>query len=146
MMTGYHRQPDKTREAEWFDATGKRFIRTGDVGLFDAQGFLTLLDRRKDMVLSGGFNNYPSDREAELRKHPAVEGLAGTCVPDPGPGFPMPGPLFQPFARGVASDGPAGLGLGLALARSLAKAMGGELSYRHRDGGGAELVLSLPRA
>ncbi len=40
-MTGYHRQPEKTREAEWFDATGKRFIRTGDVGRFDADGFLT---------------------------------------------------------------------------------------------------------
>ena len=81
MMTGYHRQPDKTREAEWFDATGKRFIRTGDVGRFDAQGFLTLLDRRKDMVISGGFNIYPSDLEAELRKHPAVEDVAVTGVP-----------------------------------------------------------------
>ena len=81
MMTGYHRQPDKTHEAEWFDATGKRFIRTGDVGRFDAQGFLTLLDRRKDMVISGGFNIYPSDLEAELRKHPAVEDVAVTGVP-----------------------------------------------------------------
>ena len=35
-MIGYHRQPGKTREAEWFDASGKRFIRTGDVGRFDA--------------------------------------------------------------------------------------------------------------
>jgi len=67
-------------------------------------------------------------------------------VADHGPGIANPAPLFQPFARGVASDGPAGLGLGLALSRSLAKAMGGELSYRRRDGGGAELVLSLPRA
>ncbi|PJI99045.1 acyl-CoA synthetase (AMP-forming)/AMP-acid ligase II [Acidovorax sp. 69] len=81
MMTGYYRQPDKTREAEWFDATGKRFIRTGDVGRFDEQGFLTLLDRRKDMVISGGFNIYPSDLEAELRKHPAVADVAVTGVP-----------------------------------------------------------------
>jgi len=81
MMTGYHHQPEKTREAEWFDATGKRFIRTGDVGRFDAQGFLTLLDRRKDMIISGGFNIYPSDLEAELRKHPAVEDVAVTGVP-----------------------------------------------------------------
>ncbi len=43
MMVGYHRQPEKTREAEWFDPTGKRFIRTGDVGRFDDDGFLTLL-------------------------------------------------------------------------------------------------------
>jgi acyl-CoA synthetase (AMP-forming)/AMP-acid ligase II len=70
MMTGYHGQPEKTREAEWFDATGKRFIRTGDVGRFDADGFLTLFDRRKDMIISGGFNIYPSDLEALLRQHP----------------------------------------------------------------------------
>ena len=45
------------------------------------QDFLTLLDRRKDMVISGGFNIYPSDLEAELRKHPAVEDVAVTGVP-----------------------------------------------------------------
>ena len=81
MMTGYHRQPGLTREAEWFDAAGKRFIRTGDVGRFDDDGFLTLLDRRKDMIISGGFNIYPSDLEAVLRQHPAVEDVAVTGVP-----------------------------------------------------------------
>jgi len=72
MMSGYHGQPEKTAEAEWFDATGKRFIRTGDVGRFDDDGFLTLVDRRKDMIISGGFNLYPSDLEAVLRQHPDV--------------------------------------------------------------------------
>jgi acyl-CoA synthetase (AMP-forming)/AMP-acid ligase II len=81
MMTGYHGQPEKTREAEWFDASGKRFIRTGDVGRFDADGFLTLLDRRKDMIISGGFNLYPSDLEAVLRTHPAVADVAVVGVP-----------------------------------------------------------------
>ncbi|MEQ1805079.1 MAG: class I adenylate-forming enzyme family protein [Burkholderiaceae bacterium] len=76
MMTGYLNQPDKTRDAQWFDATGKRFIRTGDIGRFDAQGFLTLLDRRKDMIISGGFNVYPSDIETVLREHPAVADAA----------------------------------------------------------------------
>src|SRR5450759_2045792 len=52
MMSGYHGQPAKTAEAEWFDASGKRFIRTGDVGRFDDEGFLTLVDRRKDMIIS----------------------------------------------------------------------------------------------
>ncbi len=81
MMSGYHGQPGKTREAEWFDRSGKRFIRTGDVGRFDADGFLTLLDRRKDMIISGGFNIYPSDLEAVLRDHPAVADAAVVGVP-----------------------------------------------------------------
>jgi acyl-CoA synthetase (AMP-forming)/AMP-acid ligase II len=81
MMTAYHNQPGKTREAEWHDAQGRRFIRTGDVGRFDEDGFLTLMDRRKDMVISGGFNIYPSDLEAVLREHPAVADAAVVGVP-----------------------------------------------------------------
>jgi acyl-CoA synthetase (AMP-forming)/AMP-acid ligase II len=81
MMTGYHKQPAKTAEAEWFDPQGNRFIRTGDIGRFDADGFLTLFDRRKDMVISGGFNIYPSDLEAVLRQHPAVADCAVVGVP-----------------------------------------------------------------
>jgi acyl-CoA synthetase (AMP-forming)/AMP-acid ligase II len=81
MMTGYHRQPDKTREAEWHDAEGRRYIRTGDIGRFDADGFLTLFDRKKDMIISGGFNIYPSDLEAQLREHPAVADVAVVGVP-----------------------------------------------------------------
>ena len=76
MMTGYHNQDEKTREVEWFDSAGTRFIRTGDVGRFDEDGFLTLLDRRKDMIISGGYNVYPSDLEAELRAHPDVVDVA----------------------------------------------------------------------
>ena len=81
MMTGYHRQPDKTRETEWFDCTGKRFIRTGDIGRFDDEGFLTLVDRKKDMIISGGFNVYPSDLESTLREHDAVLEVAVIGVP-----------------------------------------------------------------
>jgi len=81
MMAGYHGQPEKTREAEWFSPEGLRFIRTGDLGRFDDDGFLTLLDRKKDMIISGGFNLYPSDLEAELRQHPAVLEAAVVGVP-----------------------------------------------------------------
>ena len=81
MMTGYHGQPAKTREAEWFAPDGTRFIRTGDVARFDEEGFLTLMDRKKDMVISGGFNIYPSDLEAVLREHPAVADVAVVGVP-----------------------------------------------------------------
>ncbi len=81
MMTGYHGRPEQTREAEWFDAEGRRYIRTGDVGRFDEDGFLVLMDRRKDMVISGGFNIYPKDLEAVLRGHPEVEDAAVFGVP-----------------------------------------------------------------
>ena len=81
MMTGYHGQPEKTREAEWFAPDGKRFIRTGDIGRFDGDGFLTLFDRKKDMIISGGFNVYPSDLEALLGEHPAVAEAAVVGVP-----------------------------------------------------------------
>ncbi len=81
MMAGYHGQPAKTAEAEWFDAGGKRFIRTGDVGRFDDEGFLTLVDRRKDMIISGGFNLYPSDLESVLREHADVAEAAVAGVP-----------------------------------------------------------------
>jgi len=72
MMTGYHGRSEATAAAEWFDAEGRRYIRHGDVGRFDADGFLTLLDRKKDLIISGGFNIYPTDLEAVLKQHPAV--------------------------------------------------------------------------
>ena len=81
MMVGYHNQPGKTSEAEWYSPEGLRYIRTGDVGRFDADGFLTLMDRKKDMIISGGFNIYPSDLEAELAQHPAVVEAAVVGVP-----------------------------------------------------------------
>ena len=81
MMLGYHNQPGKTSEAEWFDAEGNRFIRHGDVARFDEDGFLVLMDRRKDMIISGGFNVYPSDLEAEVKRHPEVAEVAVVGVP-----------------------------------------------------------------
>ncbi|MBV8662777.1 MAG: acyl--CoA ligase, partial [Hyphomicrobiales bacterium] len=81
MMNGYRNRPDKTREAEWFDAAGARFIRTGDVGRFDEDGFLVLIDRRKDMIISGGFNVYPSDIEAVLAERPEIAEAAVVGVP-----------------------------------------------------------------
>jgi long-chain acyl-CoA synthetase len=81
MMNGYFNQPRKTADAEWYDSEGNRYIRTGDVGRFDEQGFLTLLDRRKDMIISGGFNIYPSDLESVLIRHDAIKEAAVVGVP-----------------------------------------------------------------
>ncbi len=72
MMLGYHNQPAKTAEAEWYSPDGLRYIRTGDIGRFDADGFFTLIGRKKDMIISGGINIYPVDLESVLREHPAV--------------------------------------------------------------------------
>ena len=72
MMIAYHNRAEATAAAEWHDPTGLRFIRTGDIGRFDSEGFLTLVDRKKDMIISGGFNIYPSDLEAVLATHPDV--------------------------------------------------------------------------
>ncbi len=81
MMSGYHGRRQATSEAEWFDADGNRFIRHGDVGRFDDDGFLILMDRKKDLIISGGFNIYPSDLEAVLRQHPGVRDCAVVGVP-----------------------------------------------------------------
>ncbi len=72
VMNGYHNQPGKTAEAQWRAPDGRVFMRTGDVGRFDAEGFLRLMDRKKDMIISGGFNIYPSDLEAVLQQQPEV--------------------------------------------------------------------------
>lgn len=73
MMNGYHGLPELSRNAEWYDREGRRFIRHGDLGRLDEDGFVILMGRRKDLILSGGFNIYPDDLEAELLRHPAVD-------------------------------------------------------------------------
>ena len=73
MMSGYKNQPDKTREGYWTDpATGETWQRMGDIGRIDADGFVELVGRAKDMIISGGFNIFPSDLEAALEKDPRV--------------------------------------------------------------------------
>ena len=81
MMTGYHGRDAATRDAEWFDAEGVRYIRHGDVARFDADGFLILMDRKKDLIISGGYNIYPSDLEAVLLRHPEVADATVVGVP-----------------------------------------------------------------
>lgn len=82
------------------------------------------------------------DRTITLAARPTGAAVEVT-VSDHGPGLPPGVRLFQPFARGVTADGPAGLGLGLALSQSLARAMGGDLAHRG-SAGGATFVLTLP--
>jgi malonyl-CoA/methylmalonyl-CoA synthetase len=75
---GYWRQPEKTTAA--FTADG--WFRTGDLGLFEADGYFTLKGRSKDLIISGGYNVYPPEVELVLADHPAVEASAVIGCPD----------------------------------------------------------------
>ncbi|RKE53420.1 acyl-CoA synthetase (AMP-forming)/AMP-acid ligase II [Sphingomonas sp. PP-CC-3G-468] len=105
MMNGYHGRTEATRDAEWHDEDGNRYIRHGDVGRFDEDGFLTLMDRKKDLIISGGFNIYPSDLEAVLAQHPAVADCAVIGVSSEAWGETPVG--FYVRRDGVIDDAPA---------------------------------------
>jgi long-chain acyl-CoA synthetase len=77
VFTGYLGNPDATKAAivdGWF--------RSGDLGTKDADGFVSIVDRKKDMVLRGGFNVYPREVEEVLMRHPAVAQVAVVALPD----------------------------------------------------------------
>jgi long-chain acyl-CoA synthetase len=77
VMKGYYKQPEATAEAMrngWF--------HTGDIGTLDADGYLSIVDRKKDMILRGGLNVYPRELEEVMLTHPAVSLVAVVGVPD----------------------------------------------------------------
>ncbi len=77
LMAGYYKRPDLTEEAiidGWF--------HTGDIGQFDAEGFLYIVDRKKDMIISGGMNVYSVEVEKVVNQHPAVAVSACIGIPD----------------------------------------------------------------
>jgi len=81
MMAEYYRNPDKTSEALWFDRKGRPYIKTGDLGKLDSDGYLYILDRKKDMIISGGMNIFPSDLESILLTHAEIAEAAVIGVP-----------------------------------------------------------------
>jgi len=81
-MLEYHNRPDATRDAMYIDPAGRQWLRTGDVGRTDAQGYLYIVDRKKDMILSGGQNIYPADIESVMSTHPQVGEVAVIGIPD----------------------------------------------------------------
>ncbi|MDF2367269.1 class I adenylate-forming enzyme family protein [Sneathiella sp.] len=81
MMTGYHGRQDLTDAMIWRSPDGKVFYKSGDMGRFDEDGFLFLLDRKKDMIISGGFNIYAADIEVELAQHEDVADVAVIGIP-----------------------------------------------------------------
>jgi len=81
MMRGYYKREDKTEELLWTRADGAVFYRTGDMGRLDSDGFLSVLDRRKDMIISGGFNIYAEDLEKTLLSHDDITDAAVIAIP-----------------------------------------------------------------
>ena len=75
-MPCYWGREEATRDAQFVDEDGVQWLRSGDIGYLDDQGFLYIVDRKKDMILSGGQNIYPQDIEAVLFEHPAVDDVA----------------------------------------------------------------------
>jgi len=81
MMAGYYKQPQATEAFYWRDESGIAFHRSGDIGRFDEEGFLILLDRKKDLIISGGFNIYATDLESVTAAHPEVADVAVIGIP-----------------------------------------------------------------
>ena len=78
VMKGYWNKPEATAEV----TTADGFLRTGDVGYMDDDGFIFIVDRTKDMLLCSGYNVYPRVLEEAIYKHPAVEEVAVIGIPD----------------------------------------------------------------
>jgi len=77
VMKGYYKAPELTAQA-----VVDGWLHTGDIGHLDADGYLHITDRKKDMIISGGFNVYPSEVEQVIWSHPAVQDCAVIGVPD----------------------------------------------------------------
>ncbi len=77
VMKGYYKRPEATAEVfrnGWF--------HTGDIGIMDEEGYLSIVDRKKDMILRGGYNIYPRELEEVIMTHPAVSLVAVIGIPD----------------------------------------------------------------
>jgi len=78
VMQGYMDMPEETADA----VTSDGWLKTGDIGTQDANGYIKITDRKKDMVIVGGFNVYPAEIEKSLLQHPAIKDAAVTGAPD----------------------------------------------------------------
>lgn len=83
LMKGYHKMPTETANA-LRQKDGRIWLSTGDIAYMDQDGYFYIVDRKKDMVLIGGFNVYPTQIEKVLKEHPAVSevGVAGIAHPE----------------------------------------------------------------
>ena len=80
-MKGYHNNLKATAEMVWLDERDRTFIRTGDMGRLDEDGFLYIVDRKRDMIVSGGLNVFAIDIEGVLRQHEEIKDVAVIAIP-----------------------------------------------------------------
>ena len=111
VMQGYWNQPEETART-----LRDGWLHTGDIGRFDADGYLEITDRKKDMILVSGFNVYPAEVERVLDTHPAIAESAVIGVPDPQTGAAVRAvvdvPLIASGGAGRAEDFPPAVAAG----------------------------------
>src|SRR5438067_11096167 len=81
-MKGYHNRQEETDSMIKTDPEGRRWILTGDIARMDPEGYFSIVDRKKDMIIVSGFNVYPTDIEQVLYRHEKIEKVAVVGVPD----------------------------------------------------------------
>jgi acyl-CoA synthetase (AMP-forming)/AMP-acid ligase II len=81
LLTQYYRDAVRTQEALWHDDTGRPYLRSGDLGRFDEDGYLYIVGRKKDMIISGGVKIYSVDLEDVFMQHPDVLEVAAIGIP-----------------------------------------------------------------
>ncbi len=99
VMLGYWNDPERTREA-----LRDGWLFTGDIGYKDEEGYLYLVDRKGDMIISGGENVHPTETENTLQEHPAVREVAVVGVPDPKWGEAVKAVVAPEPGRGVTAE------------------------------------------
>jgi long-chain acyl-CoA synthetase len=100
VMKGYWRKPEETAEA-----LRQGWYHTGDLGYLDEEGYIYIVDRKKDLLISGGFNVYPKEIENALSRHPAVLESAVVGKPDPQWGeTPVAFVVFRKEVRPVSAE------------------------------------------
>jgi len=115
VMKGYWNQPAETSSALRTDAASRVWFYTGDIARMDADGFTSIVQRKKDMIIVDGFNVYPSDVEGVIYAHPAVSLAAVIGVPDAYHGEVVKAyVVMKPGASTTAADLTAHCALSLA--------------------------------
>jgi long-chain acyl-CoA synthetase len=82
VMKGYWNRPDETAQMIRTDRSGIRWLYTGDIAKVDEEGYFSIVDRMKDMIIVSGFNVYPTDVEQVLYRHPKVQKACVVGIPD----------------------------------------------------------------